>query len=162
MNIFLGLGSNIGDRKENLKKSCSLIANIKDANIISKSHIYESSPLINKNQPFFLNQVLNISTLLDPSELLDILQKIESKMGRKQSKRRYMPRIIDIDILDYNGITLKSKNLLLPHPQIKFRKFILKPWTDISPDYILVSEKKTIKELLDDLSDLKDEVREYI
>ena len=82
-------------------------------------------------------------------------------MGRFKTSVRYMPRIIDIDILSYGDIIFNNDNLCIPHTKIKFRKFILKPWTDIAPDYILPNSKHTIKELLDKVSHLEDRVKEY-
>ena len=163
--IFLGIGANLKFNKSlSIQENCLKVIDSLDKDKIfikNVSNWYKSSPVPSSNQPWLINSVVEISTNLNPSALMEYLHSIEITYGRKR-KVLNGDRTIDIDILDYNGITLESKNLLLPHPQIKFRKFILKPWTDISPDYILVSEKKTIKELLDDLSDLKDEVREYI
>jgi 7,8-dihydro-6-hydroxymethylpterin-pyrophosphokinase len=82
-------------------------------------------------------------------------------MGRIKNDIRYQPRVIDIDILTFSDIILNQKELVIPHCKIKSRKFILKPWTDIASDYILPNSKKTIKELLDNISHFDDEVREY-
>ena len=115
----------------------------------------------NLNQNYFLNQVLKVETNLDPFKLLDTIKAIEYKMGRFKSNKRYMPRIIDIDILSYDNLVIDDNRLSIPHPKIKIRKFILKPWRDIAPDYILSNSKNTIKEHLERVSHLKDEVREY-
>ena len=162
MKIFLSLGSNIGNRIKNITKSINLISIEADIDIISKSKIYETSPMEYLNQDFFLNQVIEIQSNLEPYDLLKISQEIENQLGRKKERKKYMPRVIDIDILAYSNLTIKNKDLFIPHPKIKFRKFILKPWTDISPDYILPNGKSTIKELLDNIIDLKDEVKEYV
>ena len=161
MSIFLSLGTNIGDRKINLNKAISLINSESKININSQSKIYETSPMENQNQDFFLNQILEIKTNLKPLKLLKTLKNIENVMGRFQTNKRYMPRIIDIDILSYDDIVFNNDNLSIPHNKIKFRKFILKPWTDIAPDYILPNSKSTIKELLAQIYDSKDIVKEY-
>jgi len=161
MKIFLSLGTNIGDRLIHLDTAKSLIDNYPKINIISKSKIYETSPMENKNQANFLNQVIEIKTNIEPLELLDITQNIQSQMGRVNKKKRYTPRIIDIDILTISNFAFTKKGLTIPHPKIKLRKFILKPWTDIASDYILPNSKNTIKELLDSISHFDDEVREY-
>ena len=161
MIVFLSLGTNIGDRLENLKKSCFLIDKKEEIKIISKSKIYETSPMENLNQEYFLNQVIKVDTEIKPLKLLKIIKNIENNMGRIQIKERYMPRIIDIDILAYDAILFNNHKLSIPHPKIKSRKFILKPWSDIAPDYILSNGKNTIKELLERLSGRKDKVREY-
>jgi len=161
MKIFLSLGSNIGDRSVHLDVANSLINTHPKINIISKSKVYETSPIENKNQNNFLNQVIEIKTNIQPLELLAITQSIEFKMGRVNTKQRYGPRIIDIDILTFSNIILTKKELTIPHSKIKLRKFILKPWTDIASDYILPNSTNTIKELLDTISHFDDEVREY-
>ena len=161
MSIFLSLGSNIGHKLTNLNKALFLISDSTNIKILSKSKIYETSPMENENQNYFLNQIIEIKTKIKPFELLKTIQKIESKMGRIKYNQKYKPRIIDIDILSYNKLILNDKNLCIPHSKIKFRKFILKPWTDISPNYILPNSKSTIKELLEKISHVKDKVREY-
>jgi len=161
MRIFLSLGTNIGDRAFNLHKALKLIDTHSQIAIISESKIYETSPLENEDQDYFLNQIIEIQTKLDPLDLLDTVKDIECSMGRIKMNKRYQPRIIDIDILSYNDLILNDKILNIPHSKIKFRKFILKPWTDIAPDYILPNSKDSIKELLECISHLKDEVREY-
>ena len=161
MTVFLSLGTNIGDRLHNLEKVYFLIEMEEKINIISKSKIYETSPVENLNQEYFLNQIIKIDTDIEPLQLLNLINNIENKMGRIKLKKKYMPRIIDIDILAYDRLILNSNQLSIPHPKIKSRKFILKPWSDIDPNYILSNSKSTIKELLDNLFHLKDEVKEY-
>ena len=161
MTVFLSLGTNIGDRLHNLEKVYFLIEMEEKINIISKSKIYETSPVENLNQEYFLNQIIKIDTDIEPLQLLNLIKSIENQMGRIKLKKKYMPRIIDIDILAYDQLILNSNKLSIPHPKIKSRKFILKPWSDIDPNYILSNSKSTIKELLDNLSHLKDEVKEY-
>ena len=161
MRIFLSLGTNLGHRLANLNKALFLISNNTNIKILSKSKVYETSPMENKNQDYFLNQVIEIKTKIEPIDLLNFTQKIESKMGREKHSKKYQPRIIDIDILSYNKLILDKQNLCIPHSKIKFRKFILKPWTDIAPNYILPNSKSTIKELLERILHLEDKVSEY-
>jgi len=161
MRIFLSLGTNLGHRLTNLNEALLLISNNTDIKVLSKSKVYETSPMENKNQDYFLNQVIEIKTKIEPIDLLNFTQKIESKMGREKHSKKYQPRIIDIDILSYNKLILDKQNLCIPHSKIKFRKFILKPWTDISPNYILPNSKSTIKELLERILHLEDKVSEY-
>ena len=161
MRIFLSLGTNIGDRVSNLDKAISLINMEEKINIISQSKKYETSPMENQNQDNFLNQVIQLDTDTDPFKLLKIIKRIEINLGRIKNNERYMPRIIDIDILTYNDLVINTQSLFIPHPKIKLRKFILKPWSDIAPDYILPNSKSSIKELLDRVYHLKDTVKEY-
>ena len=161
MTKFLSLGSNIGDRLIHLDKANLLIDNHPQIDIVSQSRVYETSPMENKNQDYFLNQVIEIRTEILPLELLSIIQGIECGMGRQKTDERYSPRIIDIDILVFDSTVINEKELTIPHAKIKFRKFILKPWTDIASNYILPNSNNTIKELLDSISHFDDEIREY-
>ena len=157
--IFLGLGTNLYDKRKNLDNALYYLQSNNLIDIISKSKIYKTSPMENKNQDYFLNMVINIKTILKPFELLTYIKSIEIKMGRKNSKNKNMPRIIDIDILSYKNKVLKSKTLTIPHPKAKLRKFVLKPWNDISPNFILPNENKSINLLLESISNLKDSVK---
>jgi len=96
-----------------------------------------------------------------PNDLLLMMKSIEKKMGRKKESVRYLPRIIDIDLLAYKNFIISNDELILPHPKIKFRKFILKPWTDIDPLYILPSSNIAIKDHLESLSNSNEIVKEY-
>ena len=159
--IFLSLGTNVGNRLKNLEKAISLIQNHEKINILLKSKVYVTSPMENFNQDNFLNQVIKIEADIKPTLLLTFIKNIEKNMGRIKTKKKYMPRIIDIDILTYNDLIINNDNLSIPHPKIKLRKFILKPWSDIASDYILVNCKSTVKDLLNNIYHLKDEVKEY-
>ena len=159
--IFLGLGTNLYNKRKNLDNVLSLFQSSEKIEILSKSKIYKTSPMENKNQDYFLNMVINIKTTLKPFELLTYIKSIEIKMGRKVLKNKYMPRIIDIDILAYKGKIFKNKILTIPHPKAKLRKFVLKPWNDIAPNFILPNENKSINLLLESISNLEDSVIEF-
>ena len=160
MSIFISLGTNIKNRLKNLDTATRLITS-KNIIIVSSSKIYESSPMENLDQPFFLNKILIIDTILMPNDLLLMMKSIEKKMGRKKESVRYLPRIIDIDLLTYKNFIISNDELIIPHPKIKFRKFILKPWTDIDPLYILPSSNIAIKDHLESLSNSNEIVKEY-
>ena len=161
-NVFLSIGSNKGNRLDNIKKSIILINRNSEIQIIDKSKVYETQPMYNINQDYFLNMVILIKTSLNPKMLLQSTQYIENSLGRINiDKERNQPREIDIDILTYSNKNIITNTLIIPHPKIEERAFVLKPWTDIDPDYILSNSKNTIKELLDKISHFKDEVREY-
>jgi len=160
MSIFISLGTNIKDRLKNLDLAIKLIKS-KNIIIVSSSKVYETSPMENFNQCFFLNKILMIDTIIMPEELLGILKSIEIEMGRKEESKRYLPRIIDIDLLTYKNFIISNDELIIPHPKIKFRKFILKPWTDIDPLYILPSSNIAIKDHLESLSNSNEIVKEY-
>ena len=160
MSIFISLGTNIKNRLKNLDTATRLITS-KNIIIVSSSKIYESSPMENLDQPFFLNKILMIDTIIMPEDLLLILKSIEKEMGRIEESERYLPRIIDIDLLTFKNFIINKHQLTLPHPQIKFRKFILKPWTDIDPLYILPNSNTTIKAHLEALGNSNEIVKEY-
>ena len=143
---FLSIGTNIGSRKSNLKKTISMIQKTEGIVVSLESSIYETSPLINPHQDKFLNKVVLIETKLSPTDLLNRTQSIESAMGRK-SDTHNMPRIIDIDILVFGDEEVQTDSLILPHPEILNRRFVLEPWNEIAPDYIIKGQDLSIKGL---------------
>ena len=153
MICFLGIGSNIDDRLSNLNQSIALISDDLHINFLQVSSFYESPPMYNLNLNIFLNGVIKISTSYTPFQLLSKVKKIELKMGRKESVERYENRIIDIDILCCENEIIESSELIVPHPNIKERKFVLEPWCDIDSNYIIVNENRKVKELLAMLPD---------
>ena len=154
--IYLSLGTNLGNRKSNLKKAIDYLQ--KNTIKIEKiSSIYETEPVGYKNQPFFYNICIKANTKLTPERLLKVLKKIEKKIGRKKGKR-WGPRIIDIDILFYNNIILSKKNLKIPHPEILRRKFVLKPLCEIDSKIIHPEFNLTVVELFKK-TDFKEKVK---
>ena len=146
--IYIGLGSNIEDRYLNMEKGINLINSHPHIWVTKKSKVYQSPPLYNHNQNFFYNMVIMIETNLLPIDLLKFLQKIETKIGRKKTNKKNMPRELDLDLLAYGNIEINTKILTLPHPKIKERKFVLKPWNDIAPDFYLKKYSNNISNLL--------------
>jgi 2-amino-4-hydroxy-6-hydroxymethyldihydropteridine diphosphokinase len=127
------LGSNKGDRMRYLLLSHHFLANNVGV-IINKSKIYETEPWGKSNQPRYLNQAIEIKTDKTPFQLLRSLQKIEKLLGRR-NKGNYAARTIDIDILFYNQVILKAKNLIIPHPRLHLRNFTLQPLMDLNTSY---------------------------
>jgi 2-amino-4-hydroxy-6-hydroxymethyldihydropteridine diphosphokinase len=141
---YLGLGSNLGDREENLRQA--LIRLSPNATVEKLSAIYETEPVGYKEQPLFLNLVCRISTDLPPDELLCFAKKIETEMGRVPSFPN-APRIVDIDILLYDNAIMETQNLTVPHPRLRDRAFVLIPLSEIAPDLIHPEFEKTISQL---------------
>lgn len=144
--IFLGLGSNIGNRKKNLMRAIELLNQHNDIIVRKISSIYETEPYGVKEQDDFLNAVIVVETKLFPEELLDVCLTIESRMGRTR-ELRWGPRVIDIDLLSYNNEAMHTERLTLPHPFFALRKFVLVPMAEIAGDFI-VSDGMTVKNLL--------------
>jgi 2-amino-4-hydroxy-6-hydroxymethyldihydropteridine diphosphokinase len=146
MNAFLSLGSNLGDKPQNLEKAYSLIEeNI--GKILQKSPIFETEAWGNKNQDSFFNSAIEIQTEYYPFELLTKIQEIEINVGRVKSEK-WGPRVIDIDILYFEKFQIKTDNLTIPHPFIHFRRFVLKPLSMIASDFYPPNSIKEISELL--------------
>ncbi len=143
---FIGLGSNLGDRLENLRRALAEMEKA-EIGVVKMSSIYETEPYGVKNQNSFLNMVVEAQTGLCPRDLLATLLRIEKQMGRKRDKK-WGPRIIDLDILFYDDLILDAEDLKIPHPDIANRIFVLLPMFEIAPDYIHPVEKKSIGRLL--------------
>ena len=150
-NIFLGLGSNQGDRELNLKNSIKLL-NSKAGKVLNISRIYESEPWGVKNQNYFLNQVIEIETHIDPIDLLNICKNIEYDMGRNP-EIRWGKRVIDIDILYYQSRVINQKKLIIPHKLMQERKFVMIPLNDLNENHLHPILKITNKEILNNCID---------
>ena len=149
---FIAIGSNLGTPKENCIEAINIISSNPNIKIISKSSFYQTAPVGNTEQDWFINSVIKISTQLSPDILLSVLLKIESQMGRIR-KEKWGPRIIDLDLLFYDNIIKKNKNLTLPHPEIQKRNFVLQPLNEIGENFIHPSLRKSISTLLKESKD---------
>lgn len=145
--IFLLLGSNLGDRIQNLRTAKDLLQ-VQPLTLIGHSSVYESAPWGDENQGWFLNMVLKIDTILEPEELLQACLDVEAQMGRKRLKK-WGERIIDIDVLYYHNEILEKNALTIPHPGIPMRRFTLMPLAEIAPDEVHPLLNETQAELLD-------------
>ena len=151
--IYLGLGSNMDDRYQNLKKGIKFLNDHPHIWVTDKSHVYQSPPLYNIEQDYFYNMVIKIETNLTPLDLLSEVKKIETKVGRDINSKRNMSRILDIDILSFGDLQIHSDLLEIPHPRISERRFVLKPWNDIAPDYSVPNYFAKVRELLENTND---------
>ena len=140
---FLSLGSNLGNREENLDMALKLLSERMRMGKVSS--IYDTEPIGNVSQPRFLNLACEVFTRLTPEGLLALCKGIERKMGRYS--RSGEPRVIDIDILLYGETVLETRDLVIPHPKMAERSFVLVPLAEIAPDLVHPVLKKSIKEL---------------
>jgi len=127
---FVGLGSNLGDRRRNLKKALQKINCLPGTKIIKTSKIIQSMPQGGSQQPEYLNAVVRLRTRISPLALLKKLKIIEVELGRKKSVR-WGPRVIDLDILLYSDKVIRSRILTIPHPQLFRREFVIKPLLEV-------------------------------
>jgi 2-amino-4-hydroxy-6-hydroxymethyldihydropteridine diphosphokinase len=130
--VFLGLGSNLGDRRVNLLSALRLLDGMEGMEIIEVSSVYETAPWGVTDQPVFLNMVALASTNRDPRGVLDACMEVESELGRVRGER-WGPRLIDVDILLYDDLEMEQEDLIIPHPRILERDFVLVPLLELRP-----------------------------
>ena len=151
--IFLGLGSNLGDKQKNIERAYKLIKK-RIGKIVSKSAFYISEPVGFESDNEFVNSVCEVVTLMSVYEILQETQEIEKEIGRvnKSQRGEYLDRIIDIDILMYDDIIIEEPSLIVPHPQFHIRSFVLIPFAEISPNTIHPVFDKSILQLKNELN----------
>ncbi len=148
LKAWIGLGTNLGDRKGHLATAQQYLGD-KGGRILAVSNIYESAPWGYESKNRFYNQCLVLDTHLSAESLLRVLQKIESEMGRKQSAGGYIDRIIDLDLLFFDDLVIDTDDLILPHPKMQERMFVLRPLAEIAPEKIHPVLGVSVAELLE-------------
>jgi 2-amino-4-hydroxy-6-hydroxymethyldihydropteridine diphosphokinase len=148
-NVFIGLGSNLGDRVTYLQKALEHLAKL-GLQVCHASRLYETPPWGIMEQPQFLNAVARAETTLAPLQVLHMLLEAERRMGRERDVK-WGPRIIDLDLLAYGAQLVHCTQLQVPHPLAAERAFVLVPWAEIAPTFMLANTTKTVQQLLNDL-----------
>lgn len=148
--VYVSLGTNLGDKDNNLRTAVRLMQE-RIGKVISLSSFYETAPWGFQSEHSFLNAAACIETRLSPEQLLLVTQQIERELGRtqKSSGNVYKDRLIDIDLLMYDNLQIDSDQLVLPHPLMTERRFVLEPLAEIAPETIHPVTGKTIRELLE-------------
>ncbi len=144
---YIALGSNMGDRLDNLKRSLELLSSGKGIFVTAVSAVYETEPVGGPEQDLYLNACASLATDLPPTSLLLKMLDIETGMGRTRDQQ-WGPRIIDLDLLVYEGITMKSPLLELPHPRLADRDFVLIPLAGIAPNLVIPGRNRKVREIL--------------
>lgn len=147
---YLGLGANLGDPQQQLKEALDRLEAAEEVEVTRVSTFYRNPPLGPENQPWYVNAVARVRTRLGPEELLSLLQRLETAMGRVRAER-WGPRVIDLDLLLYNGEVIFTPNLVVPHPEMHLRVFVLAPLTEIAPQAWHPVLDKSAGELLAEL-----------
>ena len=150
--VYLGLGSNKGERISYIEKAIEEISGLPETKIFVRSGIYETEPWGNIEQEDYLNSVIGIQTELNAEDLLKELKSIEKLIGRKENKK-WSEREIDIDLLFYGNEIIDKDHMKVPHGQIENRRFVLVPMNEIAPGFIHPVFKKSISQLLKDTTD---------
>jgi 2-amino-4-hydroxy-6-hydroxymethyldihydropteridine diphosphokinase len=150
--VYLSLGSNLGDREQNLARAMDLLA--QRLKIELTSSLYVTEPVDHKDQPLFLNAACRVRTSLAPDDLLGLAKRIEAAMGRKPSFVNG-PRPIDIDILFYGDKVVNIPHLVIPHPRVQERAFVLVPLAEIAPRLVHPVSGQTVAEMVSRLKDRK-------
>jgi 2-amino-4-hydroxy-6-hydroxymethyldihydropteridine diphosphokinase len=158
--VYIAIGSNLGDREANCKRAVKLLAKIGEVSSISP--LYDTAPWGVVDQPRFLNGALELRTSLKPPELLTAIKSIERRLGRVEStERRYGPRVIDLDIIFFGDMVIDNNDpnaqerLVIPHPLMQERAFVLAPLADIAPNIIHPVLKRSVNELFDSLPEIE-------
>jgi len=150
--VFIAVGSNLGDRVAWLRQAQKKLFSAPTVQLVAASAVYETEPVGKIDQPAFLNQVIEVRTPLVPEDLLARLLQVERVLGRVRNER-WGPRNIDLDLLAFGDRIFKTSRLVLPHPELHRRRFVLQPWAEIAPEFIVPGFSVTVEKLFENCED---------
>ena len=153
--VFIGFGSNLGDRFDFCDRAVTLLGLLPNTQVIAVSSLYETEPVADAGNPgsgWFLNGVVRLETEMIPARLLEVCRDMERAFGRDQ-ERREGPRTLDLDILFYGKQVINQSDLVIPHPRLHLRRFVLTPLAELDPDWRHPVFNQTVRDLLDHLAD---------
>ncbi|MFC1577521.1 2-amino-4-hydroxy-6-hydroxymethyldihydropteridine diphosphokinase [Thermodesulfobacteriota bacterium] len=158
---YICVGSNLGSKRENCRRGVSELTRGEASRLVDQSPVYHTEPVDYKDQDWFVNYVVKIETVLQPLVLLDRLKSIEDAAGRTRDSVRFGPRVLDLDIVFYDDMVMDHPRLVIPHPRMHERRFVLKPVCDIDPHINHPVFHRTVQSLLEDLDEAGQRIAEY-
>ena len=158
---YICVGSNLGDKLENCRRGVARLTRDASSRLVEESTVYQTEPVDYRDQDWFVNYAVKIETLLEPMDLLDRLKSIESEVGRIRSSVRFGPRVLDMDIIFYDELVMDHGMLVIPHPRMHKRRFVLKPLCDIDPLIYHPVLGRTVQSLLEELDETGQRITEF-
>jgi 2-amino-4-hydroxy-6-hydroxymethyldihydropteridine diphosphokinase len=159
--VYISVGSNMGDRLQNCRQGIKSLTESGPSRVLAKSRVYMTEPVDYKEQDWFINMMVKLETTLDPFLLLDRIESIQQAAGRLQDEIRFGPRVLDLDIIFFDDRIIDSGRLVVPHPRMHQRRFVLQPICDIDPTIMHPVLEKDMLTLLNDLGEDEQEVIEF-
>jgi 2-amino-4-hydroxy-6-hydroxymethyldihydropteridine diphosphokinase len=159
--VYICVGSNLGHKLENCHRGVARLTRDASSRLVEESAVYQTEPVDYRDQEWFVNYAVKIETLLGPLDLLDRLKSIERAVGRTRSSVRFGPRVLDMDIIFYDELVMDHRLLVIPHPRMHKRRFVLKPLCDIDPLIYHPSLGRTVRSLLEDLDETGQRITEF-
>jgi 2-amino-4-hydroxy-6-hydroxymethyldihydropteridine diphosphokinase len=151
--VFISIGSNLGDKYDNCVKGIERLDQLSHTTVTAVSPFYQTDPVDFTDQDWFVNGIVKISTGLAPIELMTSLKGIEQALGQFEKAVRFGPRLIDLDIVFYDNLVMHQDTVILPHPRMHKRRFVLKPLCDIDAALVHPVLNRTVQSLLDELKE---------
>ena len=158
---YISVGSNLGDKLANCQKGIASLSETGKSRVLAESRIYATEPVDYEDQDWFINMIVKLETSHDPFQLLDQIEHVQRAAGRIQDSIRFGPRVLDLDIILYDDRIIESERLVVPHPRMHKRRFVLKPICDIDPSIVHPVLKQEMHFLLKRLGDENQKVFEY-